>query len=60
MHLNLVDKGRKLGQLNNFHKGNNAVLFEGFSADEREQAFNLLLRLTKRPCSALYPMRAIS
>ena len=53
MHLNLVDKGRKLGRLNNFHKGNNAVLFEGFSADEREQAFNLLLRLQINAKSAI-------
>lgn len=38
-------KGRDLDHLSNFHDKINDVLFEGFSDDEREQAFNLLNRM---------------
>lgn len=49
----LTDKGKKLDHLSNFHNEINAVLFDGFSDDECQLAFDLLDRMKMNAENAL-------
>ncbi len=53
MVITLTDKGRGLDHLSNFYESINAILFDGFTDQECEQAFDLLGRMQVSAKNAL-------
>ena len=53
MVVTVTGKGRKLDHLSDFHERINAALFAGFSAEERDRAFDLLRRMQRNAEDAM-------
>lgn len=53
MIVSLTDKGSELRHLSDFHERINAILFEGFSPEDRDLAFSLLSRMQTNAEAAL-------